>query len=1315
MASSPTTIPRKRQSTNLFRITMNRFLTKKKAKDGYTVNADAYDALSSPPLSSPPPAPKSAGSRWRKGKKAPVEVKPELNLAAVLPSSDDFRTSLIMPNLSQRFSMLREQDDPNSKLGKASDDSVLQPRRQSRLMDFGFTASNLGDIAEVASIKSSIRPPFASNSRQESYGSEDGYGTDGESPGSVMTRARPGEGNVMFGGRQKIYKIAMSGASSSRALYEDDVNMSAFQRYRQQEREREPPSERPSEDFDFGLDQTQGGDQDETSQHTQNDSAKDLSHSPSLSSYEKKRLTTSSTAHSEARSSTAATSIASQPPMAAPAPVVQPPMPAAPPLKRSDTKTRRLYEQGLDQHIYDQQTSALTRLNSIQRQRTVNGGKQSPPYLQHTKSVNNLHNRTPDPVYALRTQSPPPLGALKTFGSMRQPKSSGSSPIIAHPQSPLSPPLSDLEETGVLSLALNPNDRGKATAMGAFNKPAQAFDEQQYVQRQQALQRSNSTAVVKKESPGASAVVQRLGRFEENRQQSNSRGSSAQRSRSRSVPTKHEPAKAFSVFQNAANQMRSAQPESQAPVMPDTHRTFFGTISASDSEEEEDIPEDPEKYGQDYGDDYPFPSNGGRWQPTPLPSVSEHPALRSQSSKFSSREQDENEVRPLRPMASSRSLRPEPPAMPGATDGTRDVDSPTLGPGNEPLSGLVSHLRNQSNQSSIYPAEVDEVPEVPKVPVPSRYPSAREHVARSTIGSESRVDSTYTNSNPWDLDDYYGDTASRSSVSPIDPARFRPQPFPSAQSRSNPTHDRSSAVSHDSDGTNGGTWQTELRKNHNRDASTATQQERDAFANELATRQKAIQENLRSIVESESRGTSPAPSSNGAFRAFGMLRSKSSRESVHAQREPSAKAMKMLGIASASLNASNVSVSTQNDRYDGGRPRNDSGSRPPPMPSARLLQQSDQDLRREWEQSRQRGDSEASTRELQSQQQQPQQPKTRTPPASTMATRAGRSRSNSEATSGRSRSRTGPYRDDLEKAMIEGTGSSAAGHPDLSPMLPQQLTPRASPEISQYQTPQFDSQGRIRSNSKPGTGYFDAKALHPIQTAPNGRLAPASTGPSPVTLSANVYSPVGPSPRPSPIAAPFSQNATPPLSGANTPAGAGFPSSAASQSASGRPSGPLLRKKTISKSDISEPTLISSTSNVDTVDLPEGASLKNGMNEVPPVPAINPRRRRTQKLFSAFSRNDSADDVRDTMRSPDYMRSKTPDPWTSRGPEETYPVKAQRSLRSPSDGRTPRMRLSPQRSYEPSPAIHQNGFGNISAGSPERVGRSPVPIEGGMF
>ncbi|KAK3116390.1 hypothetical protein LTR53_003310, partial [Teratosphaeriaceae sp. CCFEE 6253] len=644
---------------------MNKFLNKRRAPEGVSVSTDPISSSASPQSpTSPGGLKKNATSRWKKAKKPQPEPKqPELNLAAVLPPTDDFRTSLLMPNLSARFSMLKEQDDPNSMLGKANDDSVLQPQRRSRMVDFGFGSNGLNDIAEVQSVRSSIRPPFAYTGRQESFGSEEGYGSENESTrnGSVLARARPGEGNVMFGGRQKVYKIAATG--SGKAVYEDDIGMSAFQRYRKEREASENWRQEEEPSFDFGLDQTDVADQEETHATTPNDSAKDLSeatkdlsHSPSLSSYEKKRLTTSSTARSEARSSTPATSIASQPAPSAPPPLVaaaQEHAPIAPMLKRSDTKTRRLYEQGLDQHIQEQQTSALTRLNSIQRSRTLNHGLQSPPLLYGARSATNLSElKASQPVYALRSQSPPPMAPLTTFGSILNPASNDGSPLASGPQSPVSPQAMELPD---FAQALEPGDRGKATAMGAFNKPAQQFDEQQYLQRQQQLQRSQSRgalqrsisrgALQRKDSlqkpkpaipqrPGlierersgsSSSVQQRVGRFEQaDRERSASNAST--RSRSRSAPKRHEPSPAYNVFQNAVNQL----PAKSGAQQYDTHRTFFGNISASDSEEEEDELRQEYDYGQS---SFAYGGNNGRWQPAGLAPVSEHPAFRGHASK----------------------------------------------------------------------------------------------------------------------------------------------------------------------------------------------------------------------------------------------------------------------------------------------------------------------------------------------------------------------------------------------------------------------------------------------------------------------------------------------------------------------------------------------------------------------------------------------------------------------------------------------------------------------------------------------------------
>lgn len=296
--------------------------------------------------------------------------------------------------------------------------------------------------------------------------------------------------------------------------------------------------------------------------------------------------------------------------------------------------------------------------------------------------------------------------------------------------------------------------------------------------------------------------------------------------------------------------------------------------------------------------------------------------------------------------------------------------------------------------------------------------------------------------------------------------------------------------------------------------------------------------------------------------------------------------------------------------------------------------------------------------------------------------------------------------------MAEGTGTSAAALPDLSPMIPRELTPRPSPEIVQGP---FEP-NRPRVNSRAGmSNYFDQKGMQqpPIHPAlQKDRLQ--TSGPPPISLSPNVLTPAGSSARPSPTS-PFVQNMTPPLSGSNTPTFTPPPMQSPpvqpSQVIPPNRTGPL-RKKTVSKADISEPTLVSFTSNIDTVDLPEGASLKNGMDEVPPppVPPINPRRRAAHRLFSV-GRKDAEE------ASPmGVNRSKTPDPWVSRAPEQDFPFDVARANRQRSNSRSP----GPQQALA-SPPMREYGFGHPATnGSPERVQRSPAPphpvaMEGGMF
>lgn len=227
------------------------------------------------------------------------------------------------------------------------------------------------------------------------------------------------------------------------------------------------------------------------------------------------------------------------------------------------------------------------------------------------------------------------------------------------------------------------------------------------------------------------------------------------------------------------------------------------------------------------------------------------------------------------------------------------------------------------------------------------------------------------------------------------------------------------------------------------------------------------------------------------------------------------------------------------------------------------------------------------------------------------ASSGGPSRPSSRPTqdrSGSSKSRMGMYRDDLAKAMAEGMSSltTQASYDESFASRPTARKPSLTSPSSTFASTSRGSNGKPRrpsAASKPGVGsYFDNQTLHPLQTGDIGNI--------------------GVSPRPSP-ATPFSLNSTPSLtstgSGGNTPIG----------QAPGFQSRAPPRNKTVNKADISEPTLLSTTSQIDTVNLPPGASLKNGSEPPPPVPAFNPRRRQTriQTMAGVFSSSKSSDSV----------------------------------------------------------------------------------------
>ncbi|KAE8158762.1 hypothetical protein BDV40DRAFT_291523 [Aspergillus tamarii] len=460
----------------------------------------------------------------KRSKKDEPDEKPELDLSNALPSNDDFRTSLLMPKLSARFSMLREQDDPASIIGKACDDSVLFPKRASRLNLFGHNPNLLTDIDEVSTDGS--RPSF--NLGRDSFASAgDGYGTDDDrsQKESIMSRARRAEGNNLFGGRQKVYKIPAKASSTAsvatdagqmggRAIYDHDLSLSAFQRLRLKEKEERGAAE------EFHQDTSAAESED------------------ALSSISAKRTTLSSTASgptANGRTSTAASSIdeqscAGSPSQESPAPFSKPSVPAMAP-ERGSVKSRRLYGQGLAQ-------SSLSR----QRAGTPDMPRLNRSYSRSATSLRDRIQRLPLAEPALATRRPTSPAPPSRSPTQQLGETNGGRP-------PLSPPASEREE-----------DHGKATALGLFNKPRTPYDE------------SHTPPLSRPPLPGRAISHESTGR---------PRGLSNTSYRPR-------PGSAASHYSEAQRPgSRSAAPSVYESPRRNINGTFFANLSPSDSEDEE--------------------------------------------------------------------------------------------------------------------------------------------------------------------------------------------------------------------------------------------------------------------------------------------------------------------------------------------------------------------------------------------------------------------------------------------------------------------------------------------------------------------------------------------------------------------------------------------------------------------------------------------------------------------------------------------------------------------------------------------------------
>ncbi|RFU33638.1 hypothetical protein B7463_g2698, partial [Scytalidium lignicola] len=1249
---------------------MNRFRSKKKGKDG-------AEGPNRPSLEDVPPVPKVSKTFRRKKQEEPEE-KFELDLTNALPSSDDFRTSLLMNGLSARFSMLREQDDPNSKIGKASDDSVLFPtKRQSRLNGYNFQVQSQGlsDIAEVSSLNGSIRPPFASKP-------EDGYGTDDDSGyggGSVMSRPKPGEGNVLFGGRQKIYKLnaGSGGATRGRALYDDDVSLSAFQKLRQREREQQEEQE----------EQERREQEQEREQQDQDDLDGDMSvqsssrpGSPTLPGYNRKRETSSTTSSggpSNARISTAATSITSQrtPSLSGShTPITPNPLSTSSTFERTMTKGRRLYETGLDQHLHEQQNSAMNRLDNLSRR---NLGTQTPPpgFTSPTETYQNrdVFNRPQVAGKAsmpnLRTASPTPAGSSlgKSDFGVKRPGNIDTKPAHGIASPPLSPPIGEIEEHMVLKV--QPNDRGKATALGAFQKPLQPYDENKYTQRQLQMQQGRGTPTERSRSPPR-AFGSRQPAMGRARGESNA-GYSSSRSRSNS-----------SAQRQFMPQSRIAETPSpngnRLSSEPDASRG--GTFLSSPNESVVDLSNDREdqQNGLFHNEPAPGTSNGFPRSPQVTierPPESEHPANRHE---------------PFGPYSASNATSQD--VSVSATESSNEkppIDSPTLGP-TTGLSGMIrQHLRGASNASSIYGNDSSSGfdYQFPSEPMP---------------GNDSNSVTNTWEGEDWD-DEFY------------DEKKFSLDNSAAGFTNVGISTKKDGQAEQSTD------WEKELANHHQRTFSSETQKERAEFHNELAERRRRVQENLKSLVETET--NKPAsPSTSADWLRDGNQQHKNSTLDALKQKPSlgslitkqkdggSSKAMKMLGIGNATIT---TGTSPSKPKFDESGKEDDeeessrSNTKHGISPQTKAFRQARREAQRakeqesmmrhhpgrslnpvnghfpnasvqsaEWVKSESGWSRVKPVENLQRKVPatwvddvpttfQPRHStrspsRERKPPPLSGSFRNGATGSDSRSPSrAMARDRSGS-----DRHREETTSNSSLGghdeHPATRPPARSPMTPGAQFQPSPSFPPVNVPTGRSRSNSKsPALGQSETDNLQPS--------------------AAGMPMDNGISPRPSPVA-PFVLNPTPPqaMPPGNTDVRM-----------------PTGRKKSVNKSEISEPVFISSTSRVSTINLPPGASLHNGA-EAPPIPPVNPRRRQTRTMFGAFGKKDEANHP---------MPSPSPEDMSTFSADEAdHPATSRQNIRKiSSEGAGLNARA-----HHETPTSAMPGYTPPSR-SPPRV------VEGGMF
>lgn len=1162
---------------------MNMFKKNKKPKG----HDDALNALSALTAAVPEPKPmvKAHRALTRKKKKIEVVEDTTFDLSSVLPDSNEFRTSLLMPNLSARFSMLREQDDPNSLIGKASDDSVLFPKRASRLNL--FNTNYLSDIAEVESIRSSFRPPFADDrvgSMSDGYASDDG--------GSMLNRSRPGEGNNLFGGRQKLYKITTSssknlpgdgGITRGKHTYENDVSLSAFQQLRLREKEQR--------ELDEATDRS-------SFPNTESEDV-ESGRSPSHA-FSKNRGTQSSTnsGPSNRRTSTAATSVVSESPV--------------PPQTTTNhviTKVKEIDANSSAESIGFASSPGFRKLHD-------DAGRSSSQLSQSRSPVSSRDNYARQPSANAQStlhRISPPLSATNQPLDFGLKDTGRSQAVPSHFHIPSPTVQSDFGQDETLANNVRPNDRGKATAMGLFNKPANDYDDAQFQQRQAQMHEGRDSPF----STGSRAASRaspdpRLSRsshrpsyasmtsptpqddlytpqvppipdhapspnsFRRSSAASNGPRSSGSRPRTKSSASSKEASVQARVQSLIRKQNAELAAMEENHLGPSRSHTDSDPAILPSPEKEIEQPAFELDNRRDSESRSRRPSTKSVASATipvpPLPPTDIHPAFRdgiqdfdfgateTRKSSYSARYSNysaASKIQLLTTDASRQSVR----ESTLTTDDSESITSPSAGLG---LVGLIrTHFRHDTDTSSM-------------LPPPS--PAMLNESFRGSVSSTSKTVTESVKSDPFEYENAALDTSAPGPAveeMPLTPTMIMSQraqqmlanaaALRDAQAE-HEANNRSSAE--EADRNNVDETKAEVdTKIHTRSESTETQREQARFDEELAERRRRIQEglNLKSVQE-RSRSRSPEADRNRG-NGFSLPRFPGRSNTIdRLDAQPQSKAMKMLGLSSTasprmpgdSFNAE-VDYSRNAPSRQGRRPTGDdyeqsSGRQTPSSrPGTRTASRTGHDR--------------------------PPQPRSTTP-----SSRPGdRGRSNSAAADRSvSRNKSVP---DPDRAKMPGAFPAS---PFLQESPQNELGQRTdSPAgLRPYERSASSAAGHYQDRQN----YFNSKSL--AAPGANGDYAPRpsprpSPNPGENIVNTQLMAPMSP-----PSSAMPSPNL---MNGRSTPTGRSTPS--------------RDRKRSVTKHMISEPTFVSSTSTVPLVHLPRDGGPPVEPLSAPPVPVMNPRRR----------------------------------------------------------------------------------------------------------